>query len=887
MTARLIRTLTLAAFALASVWCCPALAQISGGGVGQSGPVTAGDCAQWVGNGLIKDSGAGCGGGGGSGTVTSVSVATANGISGTVANPTTTPAITLTLGAITPSSVAIGAGSAITSSGPGGALASGAYANAYVLPAATNSTLGGVIPDGTIITVSGGGNITVPKATGAVFGVAECDGTTITCAAGVITAAAGAGPFLPLAGGTMVGTITAADASTYGSTGLTGLTALGMSGNITFTSGGVIAGVNGTPLNFTITAVGQTGANNGGNATLRGGNNSQASGTNSGGNVNITGGNASGSGSTGNGGNVNLTAGTSVGGTYGVVGVISSSFGLSGNITQPAWTTSGIRYRNVAATLTDTTSSGTVATAYTDLFGGNTIAATNATVYTNYYTSYFAGATASTNVTITNKYALGADSANLLTLAINGNAILTAPAAATLQQGAADAASPVAQTLQVQSATGTNTAAAANWNQQASLSTGTGLAGVINVMTGFKSLSENATITATSASPGVITYTAHGLVPGASGQFSNSGGALPTGISAATTYYVCKDANYVVNTFDISLTWSNGACGSLINTSSTGSGTNTFTTNTTVQNAASTVLAVGPSGNTGSQALSALAITQSENTSGNVNVLSVAASNIACGTCNLINLFGGAAGTTSEFSVAVNGTVSGAQYTATGTVGYTHSVNSNGTLNEVFGNTGSNAASIEQIQFKTGNATAIQGTITINGNSFSGGNGANAFTINGVTSLNLQGGSTNALTISSAQLVALPAIASDAALTDTTVCQDTTLHGLRAGSGTAGVCLGNVSSIRFKHDWQPLADGLSVMNALDPATYRYNEGIADGGTQLRVGFSAERYAEVLPQFTRYDSEGKPNGLDMLAAFPYAVNAIQQLDKRVRELEARR
>lgn len=43
--------------------------------------------------------------GSGGGTVTSVSVATANGVSGTVANPTTTPAITLALGAITPSSV--------------------------------------------------------------------------------------------------------------------------------------------------------------------------------------------------------------------------------------------------------------------------------------------------------------------------------------------------------------------------------------------------------------------------------------------------------------------------------------------------------------------------------------------------------------------------------------------------------------------------------------------------------------------------------------------------------------------------------------------------------------------------------------------------------------
>jgi hypothetical protein len=43
---------------------------------------------------------------GGSGTVTSVSVTTANGVSGSVANATTTPAITLTLGAITPTSVA-------------------------------------------------------------------------------------------------------------------------------------------------------------------------------------------------------------------------------------------------------------------------------------------------------------------------------------------------------------------------------------------------------------------------------------------------------------------------------------------------------------------------------------------------------------------------------------------------------------------------------------------------------------------------------------------------------------------------------------------------------------------------------------------------------------
>jgi hypothetical protein len=47
----------------------------------------------------------GGGGGGGSGTVTSVSVTTQNGVSATVTNPTTTPTLAFTLGAITPTTV--------------------------------------------------------------------------------------------------------------------------------------------------------------------------------------------------------------------------------------------------------------------------------------------------------------------------------------------------------------------------------------------------------------------------------------------------------------------------------------------------------------------------------------------------------------------------------------------------------------------------------------------------------------------------------------------------------------------------------------------------------------------------------------------------------------
>lgn len=85
---------------------------------------------------------------------------------------------------------------------------------------------------------------------------------------------------------------------------------------------------------------------------------------------------------------------------------------LSGNQSAAAWTTSGLRLVGIAGTLTDTTSSGTVAAAYTNKLGGNTIAASNATTFTNYISGYFSDPIAGTNVTITNKIALGADSAS-------------------------------------------------------------------------------------------------------------------------------------------------------------------------------------------------------------------------------------------------------------------------------------------------------------------------------------------------------------------------------------------------------------------------------------------------------------------------------------------
>lgn len=82
---------------------------------------------------------------------------------------------------------------------------------------------------------------------------------------------------------------------------------------------------------------------------------------------------------------------------------------------------------------------------------------------------------------------------------------------------------------------------------------------------------QSATATITIASPGVVTWTAHGFKVGTKVKFSTTG-ALPTGLTANTEYYVKTVLD--ADTFTLSAT--NG--GSAINTSGTQSGTHTATT---------------------------------------------------------------------------------------------------------------------------------------------------------------------------------------------------------------------------------------------------------------------------------------------------------------------
>lgn len=79
----------------------------------------------------------------------------------------------------------------------------------------------------------------------------------------------------------------------------------------------------------------------------------------------------------------------------------------------------------------------------------------------------------------------------------------------------------------------------------------------------------SSTVTMTIASPGVITWTGHNFVASEPIVFTTTG-ALPTGITAGTTYYVVSPA---ANTFQVSAT----VGGSTINTTGSQSGTHTAT----------------------------------------------------------------------------------------------------------------------------------------------------------------------------------------------------------------------------------------------------------------------------------------------------------------------
>lgn len=94
-------------------------------------------------------------------------------------------------------------------------------------------------------------------------------------------------------------------------------------------------------------------------------------------------------------------------------------------------------------------------------------------------------------------------------------------------------------------------------------------------LTNGGSVAANTSVTITIAAPGVVTWTAHGFMCLQPIYFSTSG-ALPTGLSTFTNYYItCGTGLVTTNTFEVSTTLANALAGTAITTSGTQSGTQT------------------------------------------------------------------------------------------------------------------------------------------------------------------------------------------------------------------------------------------------------------------------------------------------------------------------
>ena len=115
--------------------------------------------------------------------VSTVSITSANGVSGSVLSSTTTPAITLTLGAITPTSVS--ASGAITGTTLGGTLTTGAQPNITSVGTLGNLNVSGVISAGTI-----SGTVTNATTAGTVTNPAQNSITSLGTLAGLTVTAA-------------------------------------------------------------------------------------------------------------------------------------------------------------------------------------------------------------------------------------------------------------------------------------------------------------------------------------------------------------------------------------------------------------------------------------------------------------------------------------------------------------------------------------------------------------------------------------------------------------------------------------------------------------------------------------------------------------------------
>ena len=192
----------------------------------------------------------------------------------------------------------------------------------------------------------------------------------------------------------------------------------------------------------------------------------------------------------------NVKVGGTVFGNFGAInnanlGYFSAQI-RTGNLSQTSWSTTGIAFRNLASTFTDTTSTGTQAAKYVNIFDAPIVNHTNSVTVTDFVNLYVAAPTSGTNTTATNSWALlsngrikatGIDlqGANANTvISPTGTGTVAIQPAGTLTLGNASATTTFASSI-IQ-ANGTNQSISFSPSGTGAITLSSGAAGTINNM---------------------------------------------------------------------------------------------------------------------------------------------------------------------------------------------------------------------------------------------------------------------------------------------------------------------------------------------------------------------------------------------------------------------